>query len=144
MPPQTCDSPTRIVKQPPLPIPKCAITLVRDHFRDAGMKSSKQQVKLFVGTPCYGGVVTMRYMQSVYVLLLQAPRLEISVQLDLIAHEALITRGRNCLVSKFLDQADATHLFFIDADIAFDISQVTRMLAFDQDLVAGMYPLKEM
>ncbi|HEX4026721.1 MAG TPA: hypothetical protein VHX18_03815 [Rhizomicrobium sp.] len=108
------------------------------------MKSSKKQTKLFVGTPCYGGVVTMRYMQSLCMLLLQAPRLDISVQLDLIGHESLITRGRNNLVTKFLDLADTTHLFFIDADIAFDLNQVTRMLAFDQDVVAGMYPLKLM
>jgi len=77
-------------------------------------------------------------------LLLQASRLNISIQLDLIGHESLITRGRNTLLTKFLDLPDTTHLFFIDADIAFDIKQVTRMLAFDQDVVAGMYPLKLM
>jgi hypothetical protein len=105
-------------------------------------KSRRRQVKVIVGTPCYGGVVTMRYMQSLCVLLLQAARLEISVQLELIGYESLITRGRNTLLAKFLDQPDATHLFFIDADIAFDVNQVMRMLSFDEDIVAGMYPLK--
>lgn len=109
-----------------------------------GMNSRRKQARLVVGTPCYGGLVTMRYMQSLCVLLLQAPRLDMSVQLEMIGYESLITRGRNTLLAKFLDQADATHLFFIDSDIAFDVAQVTRMLAFDQDIVAGVYPLKQM
>jgi hypothetical protein len=31
---------------------------------------------------------------------------------------------------------------FIDADIGFNVDQVQRMLNFNQDVVAGMYPLK--
>jgi hypothetical protein len=41
-----------------------------------------------------------------------------------------------------LDRAKATHLLFIDADIGFEPEAVARMLAFDVDVVAGMYPLK--
>jgi hypothetical protein len=104
----------------------------------------RKQARLVVGTPCYGGLVTMRYMQSMCVLLLQAPRMDLSVQLEMIGYESLITRGRNTLLTKFLDQPDATHLFFIDSDIAFNVNQVARMIAFDQDVVAGMYPLKQM
>ena len=33
---------------------------------------------------------------------------------------------------------------FIDADIGFPVEQVLRMLDFDQDVVAGMYPLKRL
>ena len=33
-------------------------------------------------------------------------------------------------------------MLFIDADISFDPQQVYDMLAFDEDFVAGMYPLK--
>ncbi len=33
-------------------------------------------------------------------------------------------------------------MLFIDADISFDPQQVHDMLAFDQEFVAGMYPLK--
>jgi len=49
---------------------------------------------------------------------------------------------RNTLVAKFLDNETATHLLFIDADIAFETVQVVRMLRFQEDVVAGMYPLK--
>ena len=33
-------------------------------------------------------------------------------------------------------------MLFIDADISFNAQQVYDMLAFDEDFVAGMYPLK--
>jgi hypothetical protein len=46
-------------------------------------------------------------------------------------------------VAKFLDDPDATHFMFIDADIGYEVTQVVRMLAFDKDVVAGMYPLKD-
>ena len=34
--------------------------------------------------------------------------------------DALITRARASLVSQFLDDRDATHLLFLDADIGFE------------------------
>jgi hypothetical protein len=100
-------------------------------------------IKLMVATPCYGGLVTQRYMQCMCSLLLVTAGSGISVQLELLGRESLITRARNTLVGTFLDNPDATHLMFIDADIGFETEKVLRMLAFDQDVVAGMYPLKE-
>ena len=100
-------------------------------------------VKLFVATPCYGGMVTQRYMQCTCALLMDTTSRGIRMQLELLGRESLITRGRNALVAKFLDDAEATHFMFIDADIGFEPAQVIRMLEFDHDVVAGMYPLKD-
>jgi hypothetical protein len=99
--------------------------------------------RLYIGTPCYGGLVTQRYMQSMCALLMQrTPGLHVSLQL--LAYESLVTRGRNTILGAFLDQPEETHLMFIDADIGFSVEQVLRMLDFDQDVVAGMYPLKRL
>ena len=97
---------------------------------------------VLVATPCYGGVVTLRYMHSVLGLVLYGLQHGIQISLETLSYESLITRGRNALVAKFLDKADASHLLFVDADIGFDPRQLARMLAFDEDVVAGMYPLK--
>ncbi|MCW2316439.1 hypothetical protein M2322_001987 [Rhodoblastus acidophilus] len=99
-------------------------------------------LRLFVATPCYGGLVTQRFMHSMMGLVQRGAIAGLSVQVDLLGYESMITRGRNTLVSRFLDEASATHLLFVDADIGFDPDQVFRMLAFDADVVAGMYPLK--
>jgi hypothetical protein len=102
---------------------------------------STKPVHLFVATPCYGGQVYQRYMQCVCLLMQYGAAHNIRVAVELLGRESLITRGRNMLVSKFMD-SQATHLFFIDADTGFEIKQVLRMLEFDRDVVAGMYPLK--
>lgn len=104
--------------------------------------SQTHSAHVFVATPCYGGVVTLRYMHALLGLVLYGLQHGIQVSLETLSYESLITRGRNALVAKFLEKADATHLLFIDADIGFDPRQVERMLAFDEDVVAGMYPLK--
>ncbi len=87
-------------------------------------------------------MVSQRYMVSAIALLQLGASLGIKVTLDLLGRESLITRGRNILVSRFLDDPSTTHLLFIDADIGFDPAQVIRMLRFDGRVVAGMYPLK--
>lgn len=99
-------------------------------------------IHLVVATPCYGGLLTQRYMQSVCALMLGAANEEVRVSVELLGNDSLITRARNTLVAAALDIADASHLMFIDADIGFAAAQVGRMIRFDKDVVAGMYPLK--
>jgi hypothetical protein len=97
---------------------------------------------LVVATPCFGGMVTQRYMQSVMALAQAGAVCGFQVTIELLGYDSLVTRSRNTLVARFLDTPGASHLFFIDADIGFGVEQVARMLRFDQDVVAGMYPLK--
>ena len=97
---------------------------------------------IVVATPCYGGLVTQRYMQCMFGLLQRGTERGYAVTLQMLGYESLITRGRNTLVAAFLDNPEATHLLFIDADIAFDPAEVEQMIAFGEDVVAGSYPLK--
>jgi hypothetical protein len=97
---------------------------------------------VFVATPCFGGLVTQGYMSSVINLMQYSAAAGFDASLSLLGCDALITRSRNTLVGRFLESPAATHLMFIDADIAFDPAQVGRLLRFDQDVVGGMYPLK--
>ncbi len=97
---------------------------------------------LLVATPCFGGLVHHGYMLSICALMDRAAGEGFAVDLALMAGDALITRSRSVLVARFLDHARATHLLFVDADIAFEPEQVIRMLRFDRDFVAGLYPIK--
>ena len=58
-----------------------------------------------------------------------------------LVNESLVTRARNKLVKQFLN-TDATHLFFIDADIRFSAHDPIRMVLHDKDVVVGAYPMK--
>lgn len=97
---------------------------------------------ILIGTPCYGGQVFQGYMESIIRLMSYASGKDFDVSLALLGGDSLITRSRNKLVSTFLDMPEATHLMFIDADIAFAPEDIHRMLEFDHEVVAGMYPIK--
>lgn len=104
-------------------------------------KVAPQKVKLIIGTPCYGGMVTEGYMQSMFALVSESMSRGLPLMLVTLSNESLITRGRNEIVNTFL-KSDATHLMFIDADISFKPNDVFNMLQANVDVVAGSYPLK--
>ncbi len=98
--------------------------------------------QIVLATPCFGGLVHHGYMLSVCRLLAAAPRHGLRIELALLAGDALITRSRAVLAARVLDSAEATHLLFVDADIAFAPEQLLRLLHFDRDVAAAFYPLK--
>src|SRR5579872_6729668 len=104
---------------------------------------AQPRTHIVVGTPCYGGQVTSLYTTSLMRLQLAcAQRGGIDLTANLLSGDALITRARQNIVAHFLENSLATHLLFIDADIAFDPLQVFRLLDFGVDIAAGVYPTK--
>lgn len=99
------------------------------------------KIKLFVATPCYAGNVHVNYMQSVMGLQQLCDRLGIKMQFYTVPFDSLIPRARNVCANVFM-KSDATHLFFIDADIMFVPAQVIQMLKHDTDIICGAYPKK--
>ncbi len=97
---------------------------------------------VFLATPCYGGVVTQGYMQSVFGMMQSAQADGYDVTLALLGQDALITRSRNTLLAHFMENASATHILFVDGDISFDADLVQRLLAANKQVVAACYPLK--
>ena len=95
---------------------------------------------LFVATPCFGGQVTTAYANSMLKLQTACRAQSVDFEWLMLGGDALITRARADLVAHFLERPDATHLLFIDADIGFEPAQVFRLLAFDADVTAGVYP----
>ena len=100
------------------------------------------QTKLFIGTPCYGGMITADYFKSCMQLTAVAASNKVELQFGTIGNESLITRARNTLVQLFMDDEQYTHLLFIDADISFDPNTVMRMIDLDEEIVTGVYPRK--
>lgn len=97
---------------------------------------------IFIATPCYGGQIGEPYFRSMMRLAILCNKYDIQFTVSTLANESLITRGRNTLVSFFMEHPEATHLFFVDADIEFDPNDMLRMVAYDKDIVVGAYPKK--
>jgi len=101
-----------------------------------------RQKHIFIATPCYGGQIGEPYFRSMMRLAILCNKFDIKYTISTLANESLITRGRNTLVSFFMENKDATHLFFIDADIEFNPEDLLRQVAYDKPIVVGAYPKK--
>ncbi|MFI4964775.1 MAG: hypothetical protein ACHP9T_05340 [Caulobacterales bacterium] len=97
---------------------------------------------VYLATPCYGGVVNQVYMQSVLALQAACRERGIGLHVELMGGDALITRARSRLATRFLKHPQATHVLFCDADIGFGPDSLFRLLAADKPVIAGVCPLK--
>jgi cellulose synthase/poly-beta-1,6-N-acetylglucosamine synthase-like glycosyltransferase len=115
-------------------------------------KYTQEQIKflkgkrVMVATPCYGGMTTSLFTQSMLQLQTECRRYDVDMILLTIANESLITRARNDLAYYFLTHADSKgyydYIMFIDADIHFDGDYVMRLIVHDKDIATGAYPMK--
>lgn len=99
------------------------------------------KVHIHVCVPCYSCLMRKEFFLSLMQLQASATRYGVALSMDFMGNESLITRGRNILAAKFL-KSSATHLLFIDADIAFHADTVFKLAAFDRDVVTAVYPKK--
>ncbi len=96
---------------------------------------------IFFATPCYGGMITDQYFLSMFKTTQALSRIPCSFRLTTLRNESLVTRARNILTAMFLD-SDASHLFFLDADIEWEPEAIMRAVSADKDIVASAYPKK--
>lgn len=98
-------------------------------------------IRLYVATPCYGCMMSTKFLLSLLQLQGECGRRGIECGVDLMGNESLVPRARNILTARFR-ASKATHLLFVDADIAFSPEAVMRLLDADKDIVTGVYPRK--
>lgn len=101
-----------------------------------------QQAHIFVATPMYGGLAHAKFIESCMMLMNACRDNGIHITFAFMGNESLITRARNALAHGFL-KTPCTHLFFIDADIGFRAMDAIRMIQADCDIIAGVYPKKD-
>ena len=85
-------------------------------------------VKVFLSTPCYGGLCLDKYMISVIKLQLLLINKGVQLMIDTTENESLVHRARNVAVGRFMQKTDAEYFMFIDADVHFDPESVVRLL----------------
>jgi len=92
--------------------------------------------------PCYGGMLTESTFMSYIKWSNTCRQLGLDWTMETMTNESLISRARNTLVAKFLNNPTSTHLMFIDADIGWEPWHLLVMLNRDVDVIGGLYPMK--
>jgi len=99
-------------------------------------------IKLFLSTPCYGGLCLEKYMIGVIKLQLLLIREGIQLMIDTTENESLVHRARNVAIGRFMQKTDAEYFMFIDADVDFDPASVVRLVRSGHDVSVAIYPKK--
>lgn len=86
--------------------------------------------------PCYGDVKA----ETVVSLLTSLSRLNCGVHFNFVKN-TYVHEARNQIVS-IAQSVGATHLMFIDADMAFPSDGITRLLAHEKEIVGAMYNMR--
>lgn len=98
--------------------------------------------KIFVSTPCYGGLCLDGYAESMLNLQRLCAVKGIQMLLDTTENESLIPRARNISIARFLYKSDADFFIFVDADIHFDPNSIIRLIESGHDVAVACYPKK--
>jgi hypothetical protein len=97
---------------------------------------------LIIMTPCYNSSMYVGYTQSLIATLFLCKEYGIVANVIFCRNDSLVSRARNNLVAKAMNNTAATHFLFIDADITWNPIDVVKLIVADKAIVGGIYPIK--
>lgn len=97
---------------------------------------------VMIGTPCYGGMATVRYLYSILRLQPFLQGKGVGMVPKFVEGDSLVPRARISLFGQFLSDPDLTHLLFIDADLRWEPQSVLDLVRWDKPVACGVYPKK--
>jgi hypothetical protein len=104
---------------------------------------SKTTPVIYILTPCYGSVCFVNYVDCLMKTKELFHSLGITVEVIFCKSDSLVSRARNNLVAKAMNNSNMTHIMFIDNDITWDPFDILKLLIADKPLIGGIYPLKK-
>lgn len=102
----------------------------------------KNHPTVYILTPCYGSVCFVNFVTC----LMQTTELfrffNIPLLVEFCRNDSLVTRARNNLIAKAMNNPNTTHMLFIDNDITWNPMDIIKLLISDKSIIGGVYPLK--
>jgi hypothetical protein len=93
-------------------------------------------------TPCYGGMCFVNYVHCLFTTMDVFRKYGIGISIDFCKNDSLVSRARNNLVARAMNNKMMTHIMFIDNDISWDPIDIIKLLVSNKQLIGGIYPLK--
>ena len=97
---------------------------------------------VYILTPCFGSVCFVNYVSCLIRTKELFEHFGIKLHVLFCKSDSLISRARNNLVAKAMNDPQITHMFFIDNDITWEPFDIIKLLIADKPIIGGIYPLK--
>lgn len=104
---------------------------------------TKAKPSVMIATPCYGGMMSHHYAISLMKTTAELTRQGITYGICAIPNESLISRGRNRCATLALN-AKVDKLFFIDADMGWEVEEFLAIYNSDKPVVGGTALMKQL
>jgi len=98
--------------------------------------------KLFILTPCYGSMCHVNYMCALIKTIDVFRLYNFPLHIEFCKNDSLVSRARNNLIAKAMNDPETTHIMFIDSDITWDPMDIFKLILSEKSLVGGIYPMK--
>lgn len=102
----------------------------------------KAKPVVYILTPCFGSVCFVNYVSCLMQTKELFQNFGIKLHVLFCKSDSLVSRARNNLVAKAMNDTQMTHIFFIDNDITWDPFDIIKLLIADKPIIGGIYPLK--
>lgn len=103
---------------------------------------NKKKKHLVIMTPFYGGVCHVNYITCLINTKTLLESEDIIVSIEFCKNDSLVTRARNNLIGKSMNDLSISHFIFIDSDITWNPNDILKLINSDKDIIGGVYPLK--
>ena len=97
---------------------------------------------LVILTPCYGSQCYVNYVTALMNTMSLSTKIGVQMKVEFCRNDSLVSRARNNLIAKAMNDTTVTHMLFIDADITWSPIDVFKLVLSDKSIVGGIYPIK--
>ena len=115
---------------------------LRSKYSEIKRRYYQPRMKVIIATPFYEMKGFSPYIFSLTHTIRMITQLGIEHEYWDLSGDSYVDRAKNTLMTKFLEDPDATDLFIIDSDMQWDPHGFINMLMLPEEIVVGSYPQK--
>ena len=111
-------------------------------YHEAKKPYYRQRMRVVIATPFYELKGFSPYIQSLQATIRLLGQCGIDWRFMDLSGDSYVHRARNTMCDTFLQDPDATDLFFIDSDMSWNPQAFVKMCLLPEEVVGGSYPVK--
>lgn len=112
------------------------------HYHEIKGRYYQPRMKVIIATPFYEMRGFSPYISSLCATIKMLTQLGIEHVFWELSGDSYVDRAKNTIMTKFLEDYDATDLFLIDSDMQWNPDAFIKMLLLPEEIVTGSYPQK--